>query len=226
MCADTASRLPPLAPLTSHSDRVAESLRNAILSGQLRPDEVLVERKLAEMLGVSKTPVREALIMLSSTGLVTLTRNRGMTVRRLTLVDVQQVYEERVLLEPWAVAQAIAGGEIDFDAAAATMDKAGEHAEAGDATALTITNRQFHRALYSACENRFVVNALDQLQDLTSLAIGLLWENWPTWQAENVEHQEILQAARAGDAPKAEALMRLHIDRSLTRIRARNAESA
>jgi DNA-binding GntR family transcriptional regulator len=213
MCADTP---------TSRSDRVAGSLRNAILSGRLRPDEVLVERRLADMLGVSKTPVREALIMLSGTGLVTLTRNRGMTVRRLTLVEVQQVYEERVLLEPWAVAQAIARGGIDFDAAAATMDKATEHAEAGDATALTVTNRQFHRALYSACENMFIVQALDQLQDLTVLAIGLVWENWPNRHAETVEHQEILQAARAGDAPKAEALVRLHIDRSLSRIRARN----
>jgi len=216
MCADTP---------TSRSDRVAESLRNAILSGRLRPDEVLVERRLADMLGVSKTPVREALIMLASTGLVTLTRNRGMTVRRLTLVEVQQVYEERVLLEPWAVAQAIAGGGIDFAAVAATMDKAIEHADAGDATALTVMNRQFHRALYSACENTFVVNALDQLQDLTVLAIGLAWESWPNRQAEIAEHQEVLQAARAGDAPKAEALVRLHIDRSLSRIRARNAEA-
>jgi len=219
MCADPVDR----PPSTSRSDRVAEALRDAILSGRLRPDEVLVERRLADMLGVSKTPVREALIMLSGTGLVTLTRNRGMTVRRLTLAEVQQVYEERVLLEPWAVAQAIAGGGIDFAAVAATMDRAVEHADAGDATALTVTNRQFHRALYSACENRFVVNALDQLQDLTVLAIGLAWENWPNRQAETVEHQEILHAARAGDAPKAEALVRLHIDRSLTRIRARNA---
>lgn len=210
--------LPPLEPLSSHSDRVAESIRTAILCGSLPPNEVLVERRLAAMLGVSKTPVREALIMLASRGLVTLTRNRGMTVRSLTLDEVRHVYEERVLLEPWAVARAVESGQIDFAAAERALTDA-ESLEERERAELRIVNRHFHRALYSACENRFVVAALDQLQDLTVLAIGILWQRWPTWRSERIEHQEILAAARASDAAKAEALMRIHIDRSLTRMK-------
>lgn len=221
MRADISSpaTLPPLEPLTSHSDRVAESIKTAILRGTLQPNEVLVERRLAAMLGVSKTPVREALIMLASRGLVTLTRNRGMTVRSLTLDEVRHVYEERVLVEPWAVARAVESERIDFAAADRALAEAAS-VEDGERTELRIVNRRFHRALYAACENQFVVSALDGLQDLTVLAIAILWERWPTWQSERIEHQEILVAARAGDAAKAEALMRVHIDRSLSRLNA------
>ncbi|PSK89615.1 GntR family transcriptional regulator [Murinocardiopsis flavida] len=213
--------MPPLGTTTSRSDLVAEAIRDAIFSGRLDPDEVLVERRLAEMLGVSKTPVREALIMLSSTGLLTMTRNRGVAVRRLTLTEVRHVYEERALLEPWALASAIrAKGALDVAGHLPTMDEADAFTADDDATALATANRSFHRGLYSQCENPFVVKALDDLQDLTALAtVGVLWENWPTWRAEAAEHHEIQQAAAAGEADRAEDLMRTHIERSIARLR-------
>src|SRR5215211_5972136 len=98
-----AGALQPVARATTASDLVADSIRAAILSGQLKPGETLVERRLAVQLGVSKTPVREALIALSTSGLVAVNPNRGVTVRRLTLDDIRKCYEVRLLLEPWAV---------------------------------------------------------------------------------------------------------------------------
>jgi hypothetical protein len=95
MVQDQAPVLPPLGRSTTRSDLVAASIKSAILSGRLRPDEVLVEPRIAEQLGVSKTPVREALISLTSSGLLTPTRNRGVAVRRLRPEDVQQIYEMR-----------------------------------------------------------------------------------------------------------------------------------
>ena len=213
--------LGPLGPSTSHSDLVAQSIKAAILSGRIGPDEVLVERRLAEMLGVSKTPVREALIMLSGSGLLTTTRNRGVAVRRLSFTDVRHVYEQRSLLEPWALAGAVRSSTADFSAARQVADEAMGLASGDDSPALVMANRRFHRALYSQSENRFVVATLDGLQDLTALAtIGVLWENWPTWRAEYDEHQEILQAALESDAERAEMLMRAHIERSIARLRA------
>ena len=95
--------LSPLSPVSSRADLVAESIRSAILAGRIRPGDTLVERRLAAELGVSKTPVREALIMLAAGGLVVLTPTRGTSVRVLDADDLRKIQEVRLLLEPWAV---------------------------------------------------------------------------------------------------------------------------
>lgn len=215
---------PPLGQGVSQSDLVAEAVRAAILSGQLRADEVLVERRLAASLGVSKTPVREALIMLTNTGLVTTMRNRGVVVRRLTKDDARYIYEQRLLLEPWAVGSAVRRSNIeqtnreDFSEAERLWSQSDKRREE-PSQELVITNRRFHRALYRRCENHLVVATLDSLQDLTALAtMSVFWELSPTWAPENEEHHGILRAALAGDADEAEHLMYTHIERSLKRV--------
>jgi len=215
----------PVGITTSRSDLIAEEIRKAILSGELKPDELLVERHLAELLGVSKTPVREALILLAGSGLVRATRNRGVTVRRLSLTEVRHIYEERVLLEPWALASAIRTKQpLDLTEAAQLVAEARSLAEKDESAVLALTNRRFHQILYSNCENPFIVRALDGLQDLTTLAVvDVLWEHWPTWRAEANEHEEILQAAAAGAAAEAERLMQRHIERSIGRLREERA---
>ncbi|WP_232667274.1 GntR family transcriptional regulator [Pseudonocardia sp. TRM90224] len=211
--------LPPLGRSTTRSDLVAASIRTAILSGQLKPDEVLVERKLADLLGVSKTPVREALIALTSSGLLTPTRGRGLAVRRLEDADVRRVYEMRVLLEPWAAGRAAESPTTDVEEAARALDEAARCAQAGDRLGLMLANRRFHRHLYAGCDNPLVVTALDDLQDLTALGIvTLLWEQWPTWQVEAGEHRDILAAVKDHRPEAAEKLLREHIESSIKRL--------
>lgn len=215
----SASRLPPLGRPTTQTDLVASSLREAILSGRLALDEVLVERRIAEQLGVSKTPVREALILLGNSGLVTGTRNRGVRVRRLSRTDARHVYEQRVLLEPWAIAEVVRSGSADFAAAERACAQSESLLEAEDWTALALTNRLFHRALYAQCPNPMVVETLDAMQDLTALAIlSIFWELSPTAGPEHEEHLETLRLAKAGDADGAAETMRTHINRSIERI--------
>jgi DNA-binding GntR family transcriptional regulator len=215
----TPSLLPPLGRPTSQTDLVASSLREAILSGRLAADEVLVERRIAEQLGVSKTPVREALIRLSNSGLVTTSRNRGVRVRRMTRTDARHVYEQRILLEPWATAQAIRLGRIDFSAVEWLCGQAADHHFAEDWTSLALANRQFHRAVYSVCANPLVVATLDAMQDLTALAtLNVLWEIRMTAGTEHEEHLEMVRLARAGAAEEAARLMHSHISHSLERI--------
>jgi DNA-binding GntR family transcriptional regulator len=216
---DPAPVLPPLGRSTTRSDLVAASIKSAILSGRLQPDEVLVERRLAEQLGVSKTPVREALIALTSSGLLTPTRNRGIAVRRLRAEDVQRIYEMRMLVEPWAAAQVAGGGRFDVAEARRALEDAAQRLAADDHGGLSMANRRFHRCLYSTCPNELVVRTLDDLQDLTALGtVSLLWEQWPTWRDEAQEHHEILAAVEAGDADGTERLVRGHIQRSITRL--------
>jgi DNA-binding GntR family transcriptional regulator len=216
---EQAPTLPPLGRSTTRSDLVAASIKSAILSGHLRPDELLVERRIAEQLGVSKTPVREALISLTSSGLLTPTRNRGIAVRRLRAEDVQRIYEMRMLVEPWAAGQVAGSGSFDADEARHALEDAARFLEADDHAGLSLANRRFHRCLYSTCPNELVVRSLDDLQDLTALGtVSLLWEQWPTWRHEAHEHRDILAAMRERRAADAEELLRGHIQRSITRL--------
>jgi DNA-binding GntR family transcriptional regulator len=211
--------LPPIGRATTRSDLVAASIKTAILSGSLKPDEVLVERRIAEQLGVSKTPVREALIAMTSSGLLTPTRNRGVAVRRLRAEDVQRIYEMRMLLEPWAAGQVAAAGGFEATEAHRSLADAARFVEADDHGGLSLANRRFHRTLYSTCANELVVQSLDDLQDLTALGtVSLLWEQWPTWRTELQEHREILAAVEEGREADAAELLRLHIQRSITRL--------
>jgi DNA-binding GntR family transcriptional regulator len=213
--------LRPLSRSATRADLVADSIRAAILSGRLKPGESLVERRLAEQLGVSKTPVREALIGLASVGLVVVNPNRGVSVRRLGAGDLRQVHEVRVLLEPWAVSRTARAGDpaLAVRAARAALDDAKGLLDGADRAELSLANRRFHRALYSTCGNDLVTARLDDLQDLTALgAVSVLWERWPTWREEFAEHQEILAAVEAGEASQAEKLVRRHIRGSLSRL--------
>ena len=212
--------LSPIGETTSRTDLVAEAIRSAILDRTLQPGDLLVERQLAEQFGVSKTPVREALIMLGRSGLLAQTRNRGVTVHSLTLDEIRHVYEERFLLEPWALRTIIEAGRSDFVESMDALRKAADFATEGNQAAQAMANRRFHRGLYSACENVLIVDVLDSLQDIIALAtVTVLWEKLSSSDVEAAEHQAILNAAVAGDAPLAESLLRQHIEASIKRFR-------
>lgn len=211
--------LPVLGRASSRSDLVAEVIRTAILDGRLRPGRTLVERKLAEMLGVSKTPVREALIGLTRSGLVTVNPNRGMSVRVIDDVALQAIYEMRLLLEPWAVARVATSWPREvYDEATAILREAEVAIEVDDYPALTRVNRRFHRALYAHCGNELVWSSLDQLQDQIALGVVSLWHTWPSWHEETHEHRSILDAVRDGDAERSQVLMQTHIESALQRV--------
>jgi DNA-binding GntR family transcriptional regulator len=222
----TMGATPGLGPLSalpkapSRSDLVATSLREAILDGRLKPGDELVERKVAELLGVSKTPVREALIALASSGLVTMSDSRGAVVRRLTVTDVREIYQMRLLLEPWAVGRTAQLQPADRITAARTaLTEAGQLLGSADQDRLSQVNRRFHRGLYSGCGNRLVVAELDELQDLTALGtVSVVWRLFPTWRPEYDEHQEMLDAVEARDAEAAQTRAREHIEQNVRKL--------
>ncbi|WP_182902655.1 GntR family transcriptional regulator [Microbispora sp. H10830] len=210
--------LSPVARSTTRTDLVADAIRTAILSGRLAQGETLVERRLAERLGVSKTPVREALIGLAATGLVVIGPNRGVTVRVVGRADLRKAYEVRLLLEPWAIGRTAASGPA-ADGARAALAEARALLAGTDTAALSLANRRFHRELYARCGNELVVAQLDTVQDLAALgSVTVLWRDRPTWPEEHEEHEAVLAAVEAGDAALAERLTRRHIERSVARL--------
>ena len=201
----------------SRTEAVLDAIKHAILAGELRPGQSLVETELAQLLGVSKTPVREALKTLAGAGLVTMSPYRGATVRAIDPASAAGVYDLRLLLEPEAVRRAVqarAAGPGGPDArpwATAQAALAASDAAAGQAQR-SLANREFHRALYLACGNSLLVKTLDDLRDQTALVSALSWEQAPSWHQEAAEHRAILAAARAGAADEAAALLREHIE--------------
>ena len=191
--------------LPSRTVAVLEAIKRAILSGELKPGQPLVETDLAEVLGVSKTPVREALKTLAGAGLVTMNPYKGAAVRVVDDEQARYVYDARLLLEPEALARAVTSGH-GWQPAHHALARA---ASARDQAERSLANRDFHRELYLGCGNPLLVSMLDDLRDQTALVSVAAWRDEPDRQA--AEHRAVLQAAEDGDAERATCLLRGHI---------------
>jgi DNA-binding GntR family transcriptional regulator len=205
------------SPPVSRTDFVRDAIKAAILSGEFAPGETLVEAEVAASLGVSKTPVREALRILAGSGLVTMSTYKGAAVRVMDVESAYAVYDVRSLLEPEAVRRAVERG-ADFGAARRALAEAGTGPAATDRAKASLANRRFHRALYSGCGNALLVEILDGLRDQAALITVTGWGVSPTWPGEAAEHRAILAAAESGHARQAEQLLRKHITDFLDRV--------
>jgi DNA-binding GntR family transcriptional regulator len=199
------------AAVPSRTEAVLDAVKHAILTGRLTPGQPLIENELAAQLGVSKTPVREALKTLAGAGLVTMSPYRGASVRLVDDVLAHSVYDIRVLLEPEAVRRSAARGESareSWATAAAALDLADL---AADRAERQQANREFHRALYSGCGNDLMVGILDGLRDQTALVSTSVWTRNASWEQEAAEHRAILDAVTAGRPESAARLLEEHI---------------
>jgi DNA-binding GntR family transcriptional regulator len=159
---------------------------------------------------VSKTPVREALKLLRATGLVELGAYQQVNVRRIDGTLVSELYEARLVVEPQAVGLAVRlRGRAVFPEATVALEEA--VAAADDLATVSLANRRFHRLLYAGCGNRFLVDQLDRVQDLTALAATVGWRQGRTDREEAAEHAAILAAFEQGDQEAVVTLVRDHI---------------
>ena len=213
------ARLGPLSPPASRTELVAAAIKQAILEGDLLPGQQIVERELAAALGVSKTPVREALKTLVGTGLVSVHPYHGVTVRRVDRGMVQSLYQVRSLLEPAAIALAVPyQDEETLTAARTSFETAAAAAAAEEWPRLSLLNRDFHALLYARCPNPLLISILEGLRDQVALAAVTAWARQPTWDTEASEHEAILQAVTHGQAERAEVLARRHLVASVDRL--------
>jgi DNA-binding GntR family transcriptional regulator len=181
-----------------------------IRAGTLRPGDRLTETDLADRLGISRTPVREAIRQLESDGLVTHVPRVGAVVRRLDYAEVTELYEMRAVLEGTA-ARFAARAASDVELSELETVNA-EMRTAPDARTLYEANRQFHTVLLNAARNRFLVKSVDAVQK-TLLILGPSTMEESTRAAEAIaEHDRIIAALHARDGAAAEAAMRAHIE--------------
>jgi DNA-binding GntR family transcriptional regulator len=196
---------------------VLERLRALILTGEYGPEERLIEEQLAERLGVSRTPVRQALTMLEAEGLVELAPNRGATVRSFTVADVWDIYDLRAVLEGHAARRA--AGRIQRDelarlgVLAAEMEglagRFGDHE--AEIRALVALNQKFHGAIVEASRNERLFRLINRTVEVPLMFKAFFWYTPHERVISNHYHRQILHAFGAGDAERAEIVMREHV---------------
>jgi DNA-binding GntR family transcriptional regulator len=194
-------------------DHVYGALRERILSGDLPRAAKLHQATLAEELGVSRTPLREALRRLAAEGLVNFSPNRGARVSELDLADARDAWAARVALEPGAARLAAERRDRDGIAAMRAAIAAQRRADGGRDLRFS-ANRAFHLALAAASGNPHLARFAEMLW---VPRIGV-----PVYQAQAAEpagpdawadeHERIADAIERGDAETAERLTRAHIE--------------
>lgn len=201
-------------------DAVEEALRQAIIEGRVPPGVFLKEAEVAEALGVSRVPLREALRTLESEHLVKVVHGRGIQVARLDWKAISEEYEVRLCLEPRAAALACGRASLGDIAA---LKKVTEEVKAAidrqDFSTAAKRNADFHGLLVGLSNNRLMKRIAGQCWGALRLAL-LLSKNEiePDLQPVNAQlegqHRDLIQALEARDAARAEAIARRHIEES------------
>ena len=194
-------------------DVVFQTLRQAILKGELQPGERLMEIKLAETLGVSRTPIREAIRKLELEGLVVMIPRKGAAVANITEKDTKDVLEVRRTLEMFAVEVAC---DRITEEQLVQLKEAAKAFEASkgsmDLIRIAETDMYFHEIIYEATQNDRLVQMLNNLREnMYRYRIEYLKD--PNYYDSLVgEHREILEAIEAGDKQRARSCMESHIN--------------
>lgn len=196
----------------SYASRVEQRLRELIISGTVSPGDRLNESELAQLLGVSRGPIREAVQRLRGDGLVTWIPNRGAFVKQLDADEVRDLYQVRAVLEGLAAGLAARTcqepmlGELArlLDEARSTMER--------DAEAPYPSDSDFHNVVLTSAGNRALTHRLNEINQQLQL-MRLTSGHAPTRaRAALAEHEAIVRAIRARDELGAEAAMRKHIN--------------
>lgn len=192
---------------------VEDKLRNAISAGIFKPGERLVERELCETMGVGRTSVREALRQLEAEGLIENTPHKGPSVARVSAEEAAQLYALRRLLEGYAGAQCARTVDPTF---ANRLDEAVDSfvaaCEAGTRETMVETKTAFYALLMEGCGNKYVTKFLTSLHNQISALRFTSMSQPDRLPASIAEIHDIAAAIRAGDAERAEAACRLHIE--------------
>lgn len=204
-------RLPTGAP--SLADAVAQAVRDGVASGELVPDRTYSVYQLAELLGVSRSPVRDGLLRLAEAGLVAIRRNRGFTVLPPRAHDIEEIVEIRLALEPPAARKAARGGTDEEHAAIrAALDAMAAAAGRGDEAAFWPADRALHDLLLRTAGNARAATIVAQLRSTTALLGPPTTAGGRTLAQIHAEHEPVVKAVLARDGAAAERAMRTHLE--------------
>ena len=194
-------------------------LRRAILQGELEPGERLMEIRLAEQLGVSRTPVRDAIHKLVDEGLVNIVPRCGAVVAGITDKDMRDVLEVRITLEELAVTlcteRITADGVEKLKAANEEFRKT---VASGELIEIAAADVAFHDIIYSITENKRLLQIINDLREQIYRYRLEYLKNDKARQELISEHNQIIKYISSGDTDKAKAAIREHIENQMNEI--------
>lgn len=199
---------------SSLRDQALRVVRASIISGELKPGELYALGTMAEQLGVSVTPVREAVLDLAREGLVVLARNRGFRVREITDDDLDEIVEFRRIIEVEAV-RLIAQRGLVSEAKAAELRESAKASEkcaaAGDRVGFLDNDRDFHLGLLGCLGNERMLRVVGSLRDQSRLYGLDRIAGTASLMQSTKGHEDLLDAVVAGRADEAAAVMDRHL---------------
>ena len=210
---------PTVSSPAAISDRVYATLKHRVLTCVLLPSQRVVEKELCAEMGISRTPLREALNRLALEGLVVLRPYRGYVIAPLTVADFRELCELRRIVESEAAAlSALRATPEDIDELSARARL--EYTVGDEQTYVSYlrNNSAFHLALVRCTHNSLLISAVMSALDHHQRPLYLGLEVGIDGTASTSEHVEVVNAVRNHDPDRARALMLLHIGRAETRV--------
>ena len=195
-------------------EMVYEELKMQILKGSIIPGTRMMEVELAEEMGVSRTPIREAIRKLEKEGLVTIEPRRGAYASMISTEDMVEILEVRQDLE--GLAAYFAADRMTKNQMEELKQVSNSYNAAvkeGNMEAMIKHDTRFHHIIVESCRNKILVQMIEQLQELVLRVRYIYYDNFK--RAENMpeEHEAIVAAIAEGDADKARAAADIHIER-------------
>ncbi|WP_151773558.1 GntR family transcriptional regulator [Streptomyces abyssomicinicus] len=201
---------PPKQPPAA--ERVYIHIKQSVLDRTYEGGSLLTEGELAEAVGVSRTPVREALLRLEAEGLIKLYPKKGALVLPVTAQEIADVVETRLLVEEYAARKAVPAPPRLIARLEELLEQQRQQAAGGDYAAAAVTDRCFHAEIVRSGGNAILSHLYDQLRDRQLRMGAAVMHSHPDRVAKTlVEHGEILDALRAGDADRAVEAVHGHV---------------
>ncbi|MEV1048431.1 GntR family transcriptional regulator [Streptomyces sp. NPDC049916] len=212
--ASSSLKRPPAA------ERVYTHIKEAVLDRRYEGGTLLTEGDLADAVGVSRTPVREALLRLEVEGLIKLYPKKGALVLAVSAQEIKDVVETRLLVEEFAARKAVPATPQLVARLEQLLEEQRRLAEDGDLAAVAVKDRCFHAEIVSHAGNEILSRLYDQLRDRQlRMGVAVMEAHPDRIQANITEHGELLAAIRAGDAEAAAQVVRRHVGRVRVLVR-------
>lgn len=204
---------------SSLSEYVFDTIREAILNGKYKENDLLKENALATELGVSRTPVREALKQLELEGLVLLIPNKGASVIGFSKKDVKDIYEMRALLEGLCVKKAIENINDDIiNELFEILDLNSYYLSKGKMDAILELDNKYHQVIYKAANSRMISQTLSDFHHYLERMRKTTLNDIERAQKSYIEHQKIANAIKERNVEEAQRLAIEHINNSMLNI--------
>ena len=202
-------------------DVVFNTLRDAILRGELKPGERLMEMHLANKLGVSRTPIREAIRMLEQEGLAVTIPRKGAQVARMTEKDLQDVLEVRDALDELAVSSACAHiTEEQMNELRETVKEFEKAIQSGDVRKMVRADEDFHNVIYRAADNPKLETIVKNLREQMYRYRYEYIKDHTDYKQLVREHAEIIEGFERRDETYVRAVMHTHLENQIEAVRA------